>query len=127
MGESMGVGEGMAESRTLTCISCPTGCHIEVRRGASGIEAVEGNRCAKGREFALLEVENPVRYLTTTIRVGDRLLPVRSDKPLPKGLLFDCVKVLRGLRRDPPVKLGQPIVSDILGTGVNIVASRDLT
>lgn len=124
------MGETKGETRSLTCIACPTGCQVEARLGQTGAVDVHGNKCAKGKEFAVLEMENPVRHLTTTIAAGGgeggRRLPVRSDRMLPKDLLRDCVKALRGMRVDLPVRIGQPVLSDILGTGVNIVASRDL-
>lgn len=51
------------------------------------------------------------------------LLPVRSEKPVPKELLADCMKVLKAVDVKAPVKRYDVIVENICGCGVNIVAS----
>ncbi len=116
------------EKKTIVCIGCPNGCEIEITK-TDGTFTLEGNECKKGEEYAIEEFSNPKRILTTTIQVKNGILPlipVRSDKPLPKGKLFDCMQYLSALKIDAPLKMGQILVENILDLGVNIIASRNL-
>ena len=67
--------------------------------------------------------------LTTTVRIAGgqlALLPVVSKSVLSKGRILDCARELRNVKVKAPVKAGDVIVADILGLGVDIVASRDM-
>ncbi len=111
----------------LICIGCPRGCHLKVDE-ENGYK-VTGNSCPVGAEYGANELRNPTRTLTTTVAItGGRhhSLPVKTDKPLPKGLLFEAMEALRNVTVQAPVKMGDVIVKDILGTGVNIIATRDM-
>ena len=91
--------------------------------------SAEGYGCKRGLEYAGTEYAHPVRILTTTVLVDGEisdLLPVRSAQPLPKEKVFECMDVIRGLRVTLPVKCYDVIVSDICGTGVDIVATKTL-
>lgn len=114
----------MKEVRHLTCIVCPMGCQLtaEVENGV--VTKVEGNQCKRGEEYAKTEVVNPVRTLTTTVRVvnGDPL-PVKSARALPKAKLFDCMAVLKTVTVKAPIAIGTVIVPDVCGTGIDIVAT----
>jgi len=110
---------------TVTCVACPVGCEVTV----SGGDEVRGNRCDRGREYALLEHRDPRRILTSTVRTTCPdlpLLPVRTDRPIPKRLLFEAAKLLATECISPPVKAGDVVVRDILGTGASAVATDDL-
>ena len=116
------------EKKTIVCIQCPNACNIEVTKIGESLK-VEGNECKKGEEYAIVEFTTPKRILTTTLQVKNGILPlipVRSDKPLPKGSLFDCMQYLSNLKIDAPLKMGQILVENILDLGVNIIASRNL-
>jgi CxxC motif-containing protein len=94
------------------------------------VVSVEGFSCKRGSEYAVLEVTDPRRVLTTTVKVSGADIPVisvKSRKPLPKGLIFDCMKVLNGVEVEAPVKTGDTVVSNILGTGVDIVATKTVS
>lgn len=113
--------------KTFTCIICPVGCEITVTAEGNKIEKIEGNECKRGIPYVTDEFLNPKRILTTTVRIDGARLPVvsvRSDKPLPKDKIFDCMEVLKKTRVKAPVTMGQVVVEDILGTGVNIVVTR---
>ena len=101
----------MPESKTqvITCIGCPSGCQITVTKIGDEL-TIEGNECKRGEEYAIQEFTAPKRILTTTIQVADGILPlipVRSDKPLPKDRLFDCMQHLSGVKTTAPIKMGQ--------------------
>ena len=111
----------------LTCIGCPLGCRLTVDE--ENDYAVTGNSCKKGAEYGKNELKNPTRVLTTTVKAEGGIhgrCPVRTQSAIPKGMLFDAMKVLSGVTVTAPVKCGQTVVENILGTGVNVIATRDL-
>ena len=116
-------------NKEIICTVCPRGCRITVRGDGERLLSAEGHGCSRGLEHAGTEYAHPVRILTTTVKIRGResdLLPVRSALPLPKEKLFDCMAVLRAVEATLPVKCYDVIVSDICGTGVDIVATKTL-
>ena len=110
----------------LICIGCPKGCHLKVDENDD--YKVYGNSCPTGAKYGREELLNPTRTLTSTVRIENglhRQLPVKSDRPLPKKLLVEAVKSLKDVKVSLPVKVGDVIVENILGTGCNIIATRD--
>lgn len=113
-------------TKELVCINCPLGCRLraELREGA--VVEVTGNRCKRGRDYAVQEAVCPLRVLTGNMRAAgcERPFPVRSSAPLPKALLLPCSRELRRLRPAAPVQAGDTVVRNILGTNVDILATR---
>lgn len=113
----------------LTCIVCPRGCSLVVDSDAG---TVVGNSCPRGAQYGLAEVTNPTRTLTSTARVVDDAgeyldtVSVRTQGPIPKGMIFDAMKEVNALRVKRPVKRGDVLIPNILGTGVDLVATRDI-
>lgn len=90
---------------------------------------VTGNSCAKGEEYAIQELTNPMRTLTTTVRTDSKKMPripVKSDNPIPKAILFDIMKEIDKITLKNIVRSGDIIIENILGTGSNIIATSDL-
>lgn len=119
----------MEETKNMTCIVCPVGCGLSVKFEDGKVVNVEGFNCKRGREYALAETTNPTRVLTTTVRInGARLpvIPVKSDRPIPKGKLFECMKVINDMELNAPVSIGDVVIRNILVTGANIIATRNL-
>ena len=118
------------ETRIMNCINCPMGCELTVTVDEDGkFVSVTGNTCPRGAQYAKDEVTAPKRMLTSTVRVKNGflpLLPVVSAQPLPKGMIIACARALRAVETSAPVKAGDIVVKDILGLGVDIVASRSL-
>ena len=117
------------EREHFTCVICPIGCEIDVELQDSDVVSIGGSKCVKGKEFVLQELEEPMRILTTTIRIKGAkwaMLPVRTDKPIPKRLLFRVIKELANIELQAPVKMSDVIIGDIAGTGANIVATRNM-
>lgn len=111
----------------LICITCPKGCHLTVDE--ENDYAVTGNACPRGAEYARNELLHPVRMITSTVRVQGAAiprLPVKTGKPLPKEKMFDCMRLINTLDVQAPVKVGQVLAANILGTDVNIVATKTL-
>lgn len=118
----------MAE-QLLICIGCPLGCHVKLKvSDKCEIETLKGNECKEGKEYVIAEFKAPVRIFTATLFAegGGRLLPVRTDKPVHKSQLKELMQALAKLRVEPPVKTGQVIIHNILGTGANVVATGSL-
>ncbi len=117
------------EKRRVSCIICPLSCIGEVSIAAGEVVGLAGFSCPRGQTYAREEVTAPRRMLTSTIRVsGGRLplLPVVSRQPLPKDKIMDCARCLSTVTVSAPVKEGDVVLADILGLGVDVVASRDL-
>lgn len=113
--------------KELTCVACPLGCSVTVEYNEAEVLSVTGNTCKRGETYAKTEITNPTRSLTTSVKVNGGIhpvVPVKSNKPVPKTMLFDCMKVINSVSVDAPVKLGQVIIENILGTGVDIVATN---
>lgn len=116
-------------NHTFTCIKCPLSCQVEVVAEGNVIQEMKGHTCTQGETYVIDEFTHPVRTLTTTVRVRDGILPVlpvKSEKPLPKNLIRKCVEVLNTVTVKAPVKCGDIVCENVLDTGVNVVASRDL-
>lgn len=115
--------------KQLTCISCPVGCQLTVIMNENEIQTVSGNQCRLGAKYALSELTNPVRMVTTSLRVQSGaipVVPVKTDAPIPKGKIFSCLKELKNIELQPPIKIGDIIVENVSDTGVNIIATRDV-
>lgn len=113
--------------RELTCVACPLGCTITVELNGNEVISVTGNTCKRGEAYAKTEITNPTRSLTSTVKVNGGILPVvpvKSNKPVPKDKMFECMKVINSASVDAPVKIGQVIIENILDTGADIVATN---
>ena len=113
----------------LICIGCPLGCPLTVEMEGSEVKAVSGNTCPRGDAYARKEMTNPTRIVTSTVRVaGGRLamVSVKTASDLPKGKIFDCVKALKDVEVKAPVKIGDVIVENVAGTGVNIIVTKNV-
>lgn len=111
----------------LICITCPKGCHLSVDE-ENGY-TVTGNSCPRGEEYGKNELQHPVRVITSTVRIEGGLhprLPVKTDRPLPKEKMFDCMKLINTLTVQSPVQVGQVLAANILGTEVNLVAAKTM-
>lgn len=118
----------MTTEKKIICITCPQGCTITVKGDAEKgtIESVEGFTCKRGKTYAENEFIHPLRILTSSVKVTDAdtpLVPVRTRTAIPKELLFRGMEEIRKLTVKGTVNCGDVIVSDFLGTGVDLIAS----
>lgn len=117
------------ETKNITCVVCPKGCSIAINIENGLISEISGSGCKRGDEYATAECTNPVRTLTTIVRVeGGRhpMAPVKSAKPIPKHMLVQCVREINKCNLKAPVHVGDVVIADIFGTGVDIVATGNL-
>ncbi len=112
----------------LTCISCPLGCPLRVETGPDGaVLSVSGNTCKRGEEYGRKEVTAPMRTVTSTVRVEGGSAPVtsvRTKTDIPKEKIFSVMEAIRQAAAKAPVEIGDVIVADIAGTGVDLVATK---
>ena len=116
------------EKRSLICISCPMGCPLTVELNGSEIISVTGQTCKRGEVYARKEVTNPTRIVTSTVKVEGGavdMVSVKTRDDIPKDKIFDCVRALKGITVKSPVRIGDVIVRDAAGTGVDIIATKD--
>lgn len=110
--------------RNLTCIICPRGCALTADITPRGV-AVTGHTCPKGEEYAVRECTNPVRTVTSTVRVSNRkdtMVSVKTEIPVPKGSMMAVMEKLRSISVAAPVEIGAVILEDVFGS--RIVATK---
>lgn len=111
--------------KELICIVCPKGCHLKVDENND--YAVTGNGCPRGAEYGRAEMTNPTRVVTSTVRCAGGLYPrcpVKTKGVVPKGKIFDVMAALDAVDLTAPVEVGQVVLENVCGTGVDVVAAR---
>lgn len=113
--------------KKLICITCPKGCHLQVdeTRGYT----VTGNRCPRGEAYGKAELTHPTRMVTSTVRCtgGSRpRCPVKTSRPVPKDQVFAVVAALDAVELTAPVRIGQLVISNVCGTGADIIATKNI-
>ena len=116
-------------SKELTCVVCPAGCRITVTLDEDGkVLSIDGNTCKRGEKYAESEVTHPVRTLTSTVRIktpsGIKMLPVKTNKPIPRESLFCAMKKIRAVEVTAPITIGDVICRDYVEEGTNLVSCK---
>lgn len=114
-------------NREITCITCPIGCRVTVTGEDADNLVIEGNRCRRGETYAREEILAPKRVVTATAPLkSERLhrISVKTDTPLGKELIPSLLSELYHTEVAPPVRVGDVVMADFRGTGVNVVATR---
>jgi len=114
--------------QTITCILCPVGCRLKVKAEGGEIQSIEGNTCKRGVTYAQQECIAPTRMITAVLKVKNRQTPlcVKTERPIPKGGIFTCMKAIQEVDIAAPIRMGQVILANVNNTGVNIIATRAL-
>jgi CxxC motif-containing protein len=114
--------------KELICIGCPMGCQLQVDVQDGTISKVSGSVCQRGVQYAHDEILQPRRMVTSLIHVAGSRIPlsVRTRTAIPRHLIGDCLRRIREIQAALPIRIGDVIEADILGTGVDLVATRDL-
>jgi len=113
----------------LTCVLCPVGCELEVRKVSAADLEIKGNQCDKGVPFAVEEVLHPKRNLATSVPLRGtavRMVSVRLSDRVPREMIFPVLAEIAKLRPEAPVRRGQVLIADVLGTGVDVIATRSV-
>ena len=118
----------MEEITNIICVTCPKGCTLEVRHIGALVNEIKPG-CKRGHEYAQNELTDPRRNVATSVRVHGAihpLLPVYTSAPFPKKLIPQLLAEIRRIEVETPVKMGEPVLKNALGSGVDILASRDM-
>lgn len=110
----------------LVCIVCPQGCHLTVNQSDM---TVSGNKCKRGQQFAVSELTMPMRTISSSVATtfaSVPVLPVRVSAEIPKEKIMDVMQCINGVLLDHVVRRGESIISDVLGLGVDVIATSDL-
>lgn len=114
--------------KELICIGCPLGCPLTVNIEGENM-TVSGNTCKRGEDYARKEILSPTRIVTSSVHVtgGEiEMVSVKTEKDIPKGSIMDCMKEIRSVVIGAPVAIGDVIIADCAGTGVSIVATKNV-
>lgn len=112
----------------VICVTCPKGCTLEVTRDGKTIVSI-ANGCKRGHQYARQELTDPRRMVATTVRIQGGvhpLVPVYTSAPFPKPRIPELLKQLRDVEVSAPVSIGQTIIENALGSGIDIKASRSM-
>lgn len=115
-------------NKNLTCIECPKSCNLVVDIENCRALKVSGNQCQVGESYAIAEVENPTRILTSAVLTKGlplKMLPLRTDRPMPKAKLPEAMAEIKKIIVEKPLKAGDVILSNFLGLGIDLLATRD--
>lgn len=112
--------------RILTCITCPMGCRIKAVIDNGKVISIEGNSCPRGADYARSECTNPTRTVTSTVRCSNgRLLPVKTDRPIPKDKIAECMQLINNAKAVLPISIGDVIIDNVYGS--RIIAAKNMS
>ena len=112
--------------KVITCMVRPRGCTMTADIQGETI-TVTGNSCPRGEKHAIGECTNPVRSLTSVIRVSNRedtMVSVKSSAPIPKGKMFEIMEKIHSTSVEAPVQIGDVLIPDVYGA--HIVATKEI-
>ncbi len=112
-------------TKELTCIVCPMGCTLKAEIENEKVLSVDGNTCLRGEKYAVAELCDPQRTVTTTIKCDNGgVLPVKTDRTIPKGKILECMKIVNSNIAHLPISVGDVIIENVFGS--NIVATANM-
>lgn len=117
------------EQKDLICIGCPLGCMISVEMDDGMILRIQGNGCKKGEAYAKAETTNPVRTVTSSVRVEGGIIAmvsVKTQAEIPKDKIRDCMEEIKNIRVKAPIHIGDVIIKEVAGTNVSVVATKEI-
>lgn len=116
------------EEKELVCVVCPYGCRLHVTLEGEEVLEVAGNICPQGGIYARQEATRPMRVITSLMRAKNRDKPfsVRTRDTVPKALFFQCVEQIRSTTPEAPIRCGDVVIENILGTGVDVISTQDV-
>ena len=99
--------------KELICIVCPKGCHLQVDE--QNDYQVFGNSCPRGAEYGKNELLHPTRVLTSIVKVTG------GNHHIEKAM-----ELLKPVQVKSPVHIGDVVVSNVCGTGVDWIATKNV-
>lgn len=117
------------ETKNLICINCPMGCALTVEMEEGMVVSVSGNTCNRGEAYARKEMTDPTRIVTSTVRVvggKSEMVSVKTKEDVPKGKIFECIKELKNVQVQAPIYIGDVVLTNVAGTGIDVVATKNI-
>lgn len=117
------------EEKNFICTACPTGCKLIVRMEGGDVIKILGHRCRKGEIYGRQEAIAPQRMVSSTVKVLNGfhpLLPVYTKGSVPRRKISEVLEKIRAVEVSAPVKAGDVVIDNVIGTGVDVIASRDM-
>lgn len=112
--------------RELVCIICPRGCSLEVQMEDKKVVNITGYSCHRGMQYAENECCNPQRTVTSTVRCENgRVVAVKTDRPIPKEKVFECMERINSVVVSLPIAIGDVILEDVFGARVVATENED--
>ena len=112
--------------KEIICTVCPVGCRITVEGEGANVTSIVGHTCKRGETYALTECTAPKRVVTSTAPLkSGGVVPVKTNGSIPKELMFECAKLISETFVDDDATIGTVIIADVLGTGVDVVTTRN--
>ena len=113
--------------KNLICIGCPMGCQLTSEMENGVVVSVSGNTCKRGEDYARKECVAPMRAVTGTVRLNDgRILPVRTASDVPKEKVFAVAEAFNTAHPGAPLTIGDVVIPNVCGTGVDVVATKNM-
>lgn len=113
--------------RNMTCIVCPMGCQLQVELDGDQVVSVSGNTCPRGKQYAIDECTHPMRTITSTARTKNgEVIPVKTNRTVPKELMFECMKEINKAVVKLPARVGDVVIENVLGTGSDVVVTANM-
>ena len=111
----------------MICINCPKGCELDVEKSGEDVR-VSGHACPRGEAYGRAELVNPTRMVTGLVRVAGmrKPLPVKTRSAIPKGKIDSTLFAMHQATVQLPVRIGDVIIGDVAGTGVDVVATANM-
>lgn len=112
----------------MVCIVCPNGCRLTVEQ-SEGKVIVEGNKCKRGETFAVNEITNPTRSVTTSVVTtvkGYPVVSVKTDGEIPKEKIFELVELCKSITITQALPIGTVIAKNLFDTGVNLITTKQM-
>lgn len=112
--------------QTITCISCPVGCRMQVVTENGKAVSITGNGCKRGEVYGRQESVSPQRMVTAVAPVQGREMPLslKTQRPIPKKDIGQCMREIRMLHLKPPIRMGQVVLENVCGSGVPVIATK---
>ncbi|HAE16303.1 MAG TPA: hypothetical protein DCG51_07105 [Erysipelotrichaceae bacterium] len=120
----------MTQEKELICVNCPMGCRVHVVLDGKEVISVTGNTCPRGKEYAIQECIQPMRILTSTVRItgaSARVIPVITEQAIPLDKMSEAMQEIRQMEVQAPIKIGTVLTENLAGTGVRLVTSRTMS
>ena len=117
------------ETRSFTCVQCPMGCPLTVTLEDGAVTGVAGNTCPRGAKYGAAEATHPERVVTSLVGVAGDYHPVsvKTAGPVPKERVDDVLYQISATTVEPPVSIGDVVIADVAGTGVDVVCTKSRT